>query len=75
MDRRDEELLERQLRHLAPKPPRGGVAVLAIVSVFFAGVAVGSFLFHARSVPVRLAAAKSAPEISMASAVRPIPQP
>jgi hypothetical protein len=45
MDRRDEELLDKQLRAIHPRPRRQGVMIAAIVTVFFAGIALGGILF------------------------------
>lgn len=40
----DQELLQKQLRGIDHRPP-DGVLMLAIAGVFFAGMAVGGFLF------------------------------
>lgn len=45
MNRRDRELLDRQLKRLQPLPPRNGIIMLTIVGVYIAGMSVGSFLF------------------------------
>jgi hypothetical protein len=42
MTRRDQELLDRQLRGLRLPPRRNGTMVLAIVAVFLAGIGLGS---------------------------------
>ena len=49
MDRRDKELLDKQLARFQPPPRRDGLMVLAVVGVFLAGVTAGSFLFAYRS--------------------------
>jgi hypothetical protein len=54
MDRRDQELLDKQLSRVSPAPRNDGVMILAIVAVFFAGMTVGSFLVDEGS-PVRVA--------------------
>ena len=52
----DQELLEKQLRAIGTTP-RDGVLMLAIAAVFFAGMAVGGFLFaYTDQPPMRLAA-------------------
>ncbi len=52
----DQELLEKQLRAIGTTPP-DGVLMLAIAAVFFAGMAVGGFLFaYTDQPPMRLAA-------------------
>jgi hypothetical protein len=55
MTRHDQELLDKQL-HAIDTPP-DGVFMLAIAAVFFAGMAVGGFLFaYTDQPPMRLAA-------------------
>ena len=49
MDRRDQELLDKQLARFQPPPRRDGLMVLAVVGVFLAGVTADSFLFAYRS--------------------------
>jgi hypothetical protein len=52
----DQKLLEKQLHGINERPPHG-VLMLAIASVFFAGMAVGGFLFaYTDQPPLRLAA-------------------
>ena len=52
----DQELLEKQLRGIDSSPPNG-VLMLAVAAVFFAGMAVGGFLFaYTDQPPMRLAA-------------------
>jgi len=71
MNRRDQELLDKQLRRLAPAPWHDSVMALAIAAVFFAGLALGVF-FSSESPPMRVAAGDSAAAISLANAARPI---
>jgi hypothetical protein len=42
MNRRDRELLNKQFRWLTPKSQNYGLFILAVVGVFFAGIALGS---------------------------------
>jgi hypothetical protein len=52
----DEELLDKQLRGVDSHPAEG-VLMVTIAAVFFAGMAVGGFLFaYADQPPLRLAA-------------------
>jgi hypothetical protein len=44
MTRRDLELLDKQLRGLNP-PRKDGILGLAVVAVFFIGIAIGGILF------------------------------
>lgn len=56
MDQRDQELLDKQFRTLTPPRRNDGVMILAIVSVFFAGITVGGLLAEKKSEPIRTAA-------------------
>lgn len=51
MNRRDRELLDRQLRALYIPPRSDGVLMLAVLAVFFAGIALGGFLYAYTSEP------------------------
>jgi hypothetical protein len=52
----DQQLLEKQLRGIDNRPP-DGILMLAIAAVFFAGMAVGGFLFaYPDQPPLRMAA-------------------
>jgi len=55
MDRRDQKLLEKQLRQLNLPPRHDGVAILALVGVLLAGIALGGIWFGHRDEPVRTA--------------------
>jgi hypothetical protein len=56
MTRHDQQLLEKQLRGIDNRPPEG-ILMLAIATVFFAGMAVGGFLFaYTGQPPLRMAA-------------------
>jgi hypothetical protein len=56
----DQDLLEKQLRGIDNRPPEG-VLMLAVASVFFAGMAVGGFLFAYTDQPPLLMAANDVP--------------
>jgi hypothetical protein len=46
MNRRDQELLDKQLWGVSPTPPRNrGALSLAFLAVFLGGLSIGSFLF------------------------------
>ena len=51
MDRRDKELLDRQLQHLVPSPRSDGELMLAIVGVFLIGTVVGGIIFANKTEP------------------------
>jgi hypothetical protein len=56
MTPQDQELLEKQLRGIDNRPPEG-ILLLAIATVFCAGMAVGGFLFaYSDQPPLRMAA-------------------
>jgi hypothetical protein len=62
MDQRDQELLDKQLRRLNP-PRSDGVMILAILAVFFAGMALGGFLFPYKSESMLIASNDATPGI------------
>jgi len=66
----DQELLEKQLRGIDNRPPEG-VFMLAFAAVFFAGMAVGGFLFaYTDQPPLRMAANDIAAHTSVPSTTR-----
>lgn len=56
MNRRDQELLDKQLRGLNIAPRSDGIMILAILAVFFTGIAIGGFLYAYTDNPVQIAA-------------------
>jgi hypothetical protein len=46
MNRRDQELLARQMKRFQSPPPRASVIILVMVGVFLAGMTVGSLLLQ-----------------------------
>jgi len=56
MNERDQELLEKQLHGQNIVPRSDGVMILAILAVFFTGIAVGGFLYAYTDDPVQIAA-------------------
>ena len=72
MDRRDRELLDKQLRHLRAIPRNDGIMVLALLSVFFTGMAIGGFAYAYTGAPVQIAAKQAAPDQRLASNEVPI---
>jgi hypothetical protein len=55
MNRRDQELLDKQLRGLHIAPRHDGVMMLAIVAVFFVGLCFGGFLFPRHTAQMQIA--------------------
>lgn len=51
MNRRDQELLDKQMHAIYVPPRNDGVLMLAAVAVFLAGITLGSFLFAYTSEP------------------------
>jgi hypothetical protein len=68
MDKYTQKLLDKQLRGIVPTR-HDGVITLAIVTVFFAGMAFGSALFAHKSKPMQIAS------YSLVSAAAPTTQP
>jgi hypothetical protein len=72
MTRRDQELLDRQLRGLCIQPPPTGTMILAIMAVFVAGLFLGNLRSEARE-PVHfdtIETALSAPGASNLTVLR-----
>ena len=55
MDRRDWDLLNKQMRRLQPSPPPNGIMVLMLAGIFVAGMTTGALLFTSGSPPVQTA--------------------
>ena len=55
MDRRDWELLDKQLQGSDPSRRNDGVPILTVVAVFFSGMIIGGILFAPETQPVRIA--------------------
>jgi hypothetical protein len=54
MDQHDQELLDKQFRHLQPTRD-DGATVLMLLGMFFAGMTFGSIWFGHQNLPTRLA--------------------
>jgi len=54
MDRRDQELLDKQMRRLSP-PRNEGVIAVMLVAMFLVGMAFGSALSPDKSEPIQIA--------------------
>lgn len=61
MNQRDQELLDKQLHALYVPPRAEGVLILAMLAFFFAGVALGGFVFAYTSEPGPLHVAANVP--------------
>ena len=55
MDRRDWELLDKQLQGSDPSRRDDGVPILTVVAVFFSGMIIGGILFAPKTQPMRIA--------------------
>jgi hypothetical protein len=64
MNRRDQELLDKQLSGVHLTSRHDGVMILAIFAVFLVGVTVGGFLVAYTDQPMRVAANDLAPAVS-----------
>jgi hypothetical protein len=54
MDRRDQELLDKQMRRLTPPRNEGAIAVM-LAAMFLVGMALGSVLSEHKSEPIQIA--------------------
>jgi hypothetical protein len=57
--------LEKQLHSVYAAPRSDGVLMLAILAVFFTGIALGGFLYAYAAEPLQIAANDTAPAISL----------
>ena len=64
MNRRDAELLDKQLHSVYVAPRSDGVLMLMILTVFFAGIALGGFLYAYAAEPLQVAANDTVAAIS-----------
>ena len=55
MDRRDQELLDKQMRKLVPPQNDGAIAVMLAAAMFLVGMALGSVLSAHQSEPIQIA--------------------
>jgi hypothetical protein len=54
MDRRDQELLDKQMRRLSP-PRNNGVIVALLAAMFLVGMTLGSVLFEQKTEQIQIA--------------------
>ncbi len=54
MDRRDQELLDKQMRRLTP-PRNSGVIVMLLAAMFLVGMTLGSVLSEPKTEPIQIA--------------------
>jgi hypothetical protein len=54
MDRRDQELLDKQMQMLTP-PHNDGVIVVLLVAMFLVGITLGSVLSEPKTEPIQIA--------------------
>jgi hypothetical protein len=72
MDRRDQELLDKQMRHVLPAARNDSVIMLALAAMFFAGMAIGGFFYAYTGAPVRAVAQSAGVNQQVASNEVPI---
>ena len=72
MNQRDQELLDKQLRHVQIAPRTDGVIMPVLLAVFFAGMALGGFFYAYAGVPMQSALQRAAPNQQVASNEVPI---
>jgi len=56
MDRRDQELLDKQMSHVLPAQRNESVMMLALAAMFFSGMAIGGFFYAYTGTALRAAA-------------------
>ena len=56
MDKRDQELLDKQLWAVSPHPPENGVIALTIIAVFLVGIGIGDILSKSKQANTNYAA-------------------
>jgi hypothetical protein len=72
MDRRDQELLDKQLWGVSRSPPRNGDIIgLGFVVVFLASIAIGDILFAHQSKQMQIASHDAVVAISLLNGVLP----
>jgi hypothetical protein len=71
MDRSDQELLDKQLRHIEFAPRNDSVAML-LSAMFFTGMAIGGFLYAYAGTPPRAVAEPAPPNQRVAANEVPI---
>ena len=54
MDRRDQELLDKQMRRLTP-PQNGGVIAVLLAAMFLVGMTLGGALSEHKTEPIQIA--------------------
>ena len=59
MDRRDQELLDKQMRRLTP-PRNEGVIAVMLAAMFLVGVVIGGVVFPHQSEPTQIASTQIA---------------
>jgi hypothetical protein len=72
MERGDQELLDKQLRHVQVAPYDDGAVMVVLTAVFLAGMAIGGFLYAFTGAPLRAAAEHAQPNQQIASNAVPI---
>ena len=60
MDRRDQELLDKQMRRLTP-PQNQGLIIVMLAAMFLVGMALGSVVSPHKSEPVQIATMGAGP--------------
>jgi hypothetical protein len=55
LDRRDQELLDKQMRRLVPPQNDGAIAVMLAAAMFLVGMALGNVLSAHQSEPIQIA--------------------
>jgi hypothetical protein len=74
MDRRDQELLDKQLSKIQAPTSKEGTVSVALLAMFFTGMALGGFVVGYRHGPAQFAANTAAPPIFYNGGATPVLQ-
>jgi hypothetical protein len=72
MDHRDQELLDKQLRHVQSASRGDGLIMPVLLAAFFTGMALGGFFFAYAGEPMQLALHRTVPNQQVAANEVPI---
>ena len=75
MNKRDQELLDKQLGRIVPAARHDGTMILAVVAVFFVGLALGAILFPRGNELAQIASNDTSAPVSFTDGARPNTRP
>ena len=75
MNKRDQELLDKQLGRIVPGARHDGIMILTVVAVFFVGLALGAILFPRGIESAQIASNEASAPVSVTDGARPNARP